>query len=74
MIIDYCIIAVFLLINLLIGFHSGRRVRGFSQFSVGDRSFSSFVIFCTLSATFIGGGYTFDRVLSWGYEGKGRDT
>ena len=62
--IDYCIIALFLLVNLLIGFLSSRRIRGFSQFSVGDRSFSSFVIFCTLSATFIGGGYTFGNAAS----------
>ena len=58
MTVDVVIIIGFLLANLFIGFLSSKKIKGFDNFSVGDRSFSSFLIFCTLSATFIGGGYT----------------
>lgn len=59
MIIDLSIVILFLLINLWIGYQSSKSVTDFSIFSVGHRSFSSFLIFCTLTATFVGGGYTF---------------
>lgn len=58
MLVDLTIIALFLIINLYIGFKSSEKIDNFSNFSVGDRSFSSLLIFCTISATFIGGGYT----------------
>ncbi|MCP3945115.1 MAG: sodium:solute symporter family protein [Desulfobacteraceae bacterium] len=56
--IDLIIILVFLIGNLLIGYLCSKRTFNFGQFAVGDRSFGSIIIFCTLSATFIGGGYT----------------
>ena len=56
--IDLLIIVFFLLANLLLGYWSSTKTHTFKQFSVGERHFSSFFIFCTLSATFIGGGYT----------------
>lgn len=46
------------MINLIIGYFSSKKIYAFEHFSVGNRSFSSLLIFCTLSATFIGGGYT----------------
>lgn len=58
MILDLSIIGVFLIFNLFIGYLSSKNILNFEQFSVGHRSFSSLLIFCTLSATFIGGGYT----------------
>jgi solute:Na+ symporter, SSS family len=58
MLIDSTIIIVFLIANLMIGYLSSKRITHFGHFSVGNRSFSSLLIFCTLSATFIGGGYT----------------
>lgn len=58
MTIDLAIIALFLLSNLLIGYMASRKTTSFEHFSVGHRNFSSVIIFCSLSATFIGGGYT----------------
>lgn len=58
MVLDYAIIILFLAANLYIGYLSSKKIINFSHFSVGHRSFSSLLIFCTLSATFIGGGYT----------------
>ena len=62
--LDNMIIFVFLFINLAIGFYSRKKNQDFSQFAVSDRSFSSWVIFLTLSATFLGGGYTFGNASS----------
>lgn len=56
--IDITIITVFLLANLLLGFIASKKNSDIHHFSVGNRAFRSFVIFATLSATFIGGGYT----------------
>ena len=64
MIIDLSIVILFLVINLWIGYQSSKSVTDFSIFSVGHRSFSSFLIFCTLTATFVGGGYTFGTAAS----------
>lgn len=58
MLVDLSIIVIFLIANLAIGYWSSTKTHSFKQFSVGERHFSSFFIFCTLSATFIGGGYT----------------
>lgn len=58
MIVDNTIIVLFLIANLYIGYLSSKKIINFSHFSVGHRGFSSVLIFCTLSATFIGGGYT----------------
>lgn len=56
--LDLFIIFAFLIINLVIGYLSSKNILSFEHFSVGHRSFSSVLIFCTLSATFLGGGYT----------------
>lgn len=56
--LDLTIVIVFLGINLLVGFLSSKKILSFEHFSVGGRSFSTFLIFCSISATFIGGGYT----------------
>ena len=56
--VDTIIIIVFLIVNLLIGYFSGKKTISFSQFSVSYRSFSALFIAISLSANFIGGGYT----------------
>lgn len=56
--IDSAIIILFLVANLLIGFYGSKKIRTFSEYSVWQRSFGSFAICATLSASFIGGGYT----------------
>lgn len=58
MLIDTLIISLFFIINLLIGAHSGKKTTDLNQFSVGHRAFSTFAIFATLTASFVGGGYT----------------
>lgn len=55
--IDFCIVTVFLAMNLVIGFYSSKKVTNFSEYAVWKRSFGSFAICATLSASFIGGGY-----------------
>jgi len=56
--IDALLIIIFMLANLFIGMRAGKKIQTIDHFSVGHRSFSTFLIFATLSATFIGGGYT----------------
>ena len=56
--IDTIIIFSYLAIILAIGLWSGRNIRNMEQFSVAGRSFTSLVIFATLSASFIGGGFS----------------
>lgn len=56
--LDLIIVILFLSINLLIGYLTSKSIVKFEHFSVGKRSFTTFFIFCSISATFIGGGYT----------------
>ena len=56
--IDNAIITVYLLGILALGVWSGRKVRSVEQFSVAGRSFGPWIIFATLSASFIGGGFS----------------
>ncbi|MCK4812620.1 MAG: sodium:solute symporter family protein [Candidatus Marinimicrobia bacterium] len=55
---DNIIVISYLLIILVVGLLAGRKVKNLSQFSVAGRSFGSFIIFATLSASFIGGGFS----------------
>jgi len=55
---DNIIVIVYLVIILIVGLLAGRKVKDLSQFSVAGRSFGSFIIFATLSASFIGGGFS----------------
>jgi len=58
MTVDMAIITLFMVINCLIGYYSSKKIQTVSHYSVGNRAFSSFAVFATLSASFIGGGYT----------------
>jgi len=58
MLLDYAIISGYLLAILLLGLWSGKGMKSLSDFSVSDRSYGSLVIFATLSASFIGGGFS----------------
>lgn len=55
---DFTIIGFYLVAVLGIGIWAGRRVKSFEEFAVAGRSYSAFVVFATLSASFIGGGFT----------------
>lgn len=54
-IVDILIIVAFLIATLYIGFSSSRKIKTFSDYAIGNRKFSDFVIFCTVTATAIGG-------------------
>lgn len=56
--IDYVIVAVYLLTVLIVGIVAGRKVRNLKYYAVGGKSYSALIIFATLSASFIGGGFT----------------
>jgi SSS family solute:Na+ symporter len=58
MLIDNVIIGVYLLIILLVGCLSCRKVKDLEEFSVASRSYPAWMIFATLSASFIGGGFS----------------
>tara|TARA_A100001015_G_scaffold313533_1_gene420973 strand:+ start:19 stop:1398 length:1380 start_codon:yes stop_codon:yes gene_type:complete len=58
MLSDLVIVAIFLMLNIAIGFISRKKNNTLENFSVGDRNFNAWFIFATLSATFIGGGFT----------------
>lgn len=55
---DIAIIIAYFVIILVAGLRSGRGIKNFCEFSVGDRNFSSFVITVAIFATMIGGGST----------------
>jgi solute:Na+ symporter, SSS family len=55
---DNIIVIVYLFIILLVGIWAGKGVKTLTQFSVAGRSFKSMIIFATLSASFIGGGFS----------------
>ena len=56
--LDYAIIIFYLCVVLLVGLWSGKGMKSLQEFSVSHRSYTSFVIFATLSASFIGGGFS----------------
>ncbi len=61
-IVDISIIVVFLIATLYIGFSSGKKIKTFSDYAIGNRKFSDFAIFCTVAATLIGGSTTMGGV------------
>ena len=56
--IDQVIVVIYLIGILILGVWAGKGVSNIKQFSVAGRSFGSMVIFLTLSASFIGGGFS----------------
>ncbi len=56
--IDHGIIVVYLAFILGLGLWSAHKIDSMEQFAVAGRNFTSLVIFATLSASFIGGGFS----------------
>ena len=56
--IDQAIVVIYLIGILILGMWAGKGVSDLKQFSVAGRSFGTMVIFLTLSASFIGGGFS----------------
>ncbi len=55
---DSMIIILYLSVILLVGLRCGKGMKSLQEFSVSHRSYTSIVIFATLSASFIGGGFS----------------
>lgn len=55
---EYVIVFGYLLFILGLGIWAGRKVKSFNEYAVGGRSYGALIIFMTLSASFIGGGFT----------------
>jgi SSS family solute:Na+ symporter len=67
--LDYAIITGYLLAILAVGLWSGKGMKTLADFSVSHRSYGSLVIFATLSASFIGGGFSIgnaEKVFTFG--------
>jgi solute:Na+ symporter, SSS family len=52
------IVIVYLLAVLVIGMLAGRNISGLRDYAVAGKSYGSMIIFATLSASFIGGGFS----------------
>jgi SSS family solute:Na+ symporter len=56
--IDYFIISAYLVWILLQGIWVGRKIQDLQEYAVAGRSYSDLIVFATLSASFIGGGFS----------------
>jgi SSS family solute:Na+ symporter len=56
--IDIAIVAIYLGFILLVGLWAGHRPNNLEQYAVVGRSYGALVIFATMSASFIGGGFS----------------
>lgn len=52
------IVIGYLLVVLVVGIWAGRRINNLSDYAVAGRSYGAIVIFATLAASFIGGGFS----------------
>jgi len=52
------IVIIYLSAVLLVGILAGRKITGLKEYAVAGKSFGAMVIFATLSASFIGGGFS----------------
>jgi len=57
--LDISILVLFLATTLLLGMYASKGIQDPKSFAVGNRNFGSYALFATLSASYIGGGYTF---------------
>ncbi|MGY8796899.1 MAG: sodium:solute symporter family protein, partial [Woeseiales bacterium] len=55
--IDIIVVSVYLLIILGLGLWAARGQKSLEEYAVVGRSYGSLVIFMTMSASFIGGGF-----------------
>ncbi len=56
--LDFIVMFGYFLGTLFLGLWAGRGVKTIEEFSTGGRNYGTFFIFATLSAAFIGGGFT----------------
>ena len=51
--IDILIVIAFLIINLIVGLHSGRNIKTIKEYALGNRNFSTATIAATIVATWL---------------------
>lgn len=56
--IDVFVVAIYLIVVLVLGIWAGRRQKTFEEYAVVGRSFGALVVFATMAASFIGGGFS----------------
>lgn len=56
--IDYCVIVAYLMVILFVGIWVSKSVKSLEDFSMGGGGYGAAFVFATLSASFIGGGFT----------------
>ncbi|MBQ9964049.1 MAG: sodium:solute symporter family protein [Clostridia bacterium] len=56
--VDRFIVLVYLVILVLVGLRGGKQIRNAADYSAANKQYGTFVIFSSLSASFIGGGYS----------------
>lgn len=67
--IDYIIVVVYLAGIMGLGLYASRGIKTLQQYAVAGRDYTAPVVFATLSAAFIGGGFTLgnaEKVFMWG--------
>lgn len=52
------IIGIYLFVILIVGLKAGQNIKGMKEYAVAGKSFGTLAIFATLSASFIGGGFS----------------
>jgi len=55
---DIFIVGSYLLLTLLVGLWAARKISTSSEYKTGGRQYPAWIVFATLSASFIGGGFT----------------
>lgn len=56
--LDYWLVGGYLLLILALGLNAGRKVNSLRQFAIAGGNYGTLVVFATLSASYIGGGFT----------------
>lgn len=68
--LDWGIIGIYLMLVLANGLRASRQVHGLKDFSIASKSYPAWIVFATLSAAYIGGGFTLglaEKVYSLGF-------
>lgn len=56
---DYILVAIYLFVILFVGIMAGKGLKSIKEYAVAKQSYGTFVLMATLSASFIGGGFSF---------------
>lgn len=67
--LDYLIVLIYLASILALGVFTSRGISNLQQYAVANRAYPAWIVFATLSASFIGGGYTLgnaEKVFAYG--------